>query len=97
MSMSLRYAASCDECRRPMRPGTVVDYFKVGDKYGYIHHPECPPLTESTAPPPVSRKTVEDHYHLRECANGHEYAYSRKAGPAPGRCHECGAAWVWFA
>lgn len=97
MSMALKYPASCAECRRPMRPGTIVDYFKVGDKYDYMHTPECPPLTESVAPAPVSKRTVEDRYYFRECAAGHEYGFLRTAGRPPARCHVCDAEWVFAA
>ena len=106
MSMTLQYPAKCSECRRLMRPGAEVHYFKVGGGYEYAHAPECP--KKPTGEPPVQpvAKGFEYRYCSRlECSNSHGVAFSHRLLEQPGaaipsRC-SCGSDFllepVWMA
>lgn len=89
--MQLQYPAKCDECGKVMRPGTTVNYFKDGARYGYVHEGECPKKPKGA--PPVQPQS-DRRWTFRYCSANflHDLAYDRHQD-VPAKCPSCGAAW----
>lgn len=89
MSVALEYAAKCAECKRPMRPGTLVEFIKDGEKYTYIHAVSCD--LEEHVPPAKPQPRFEIRTCSRTaCYGAAGYGFEGKAPPV---CHLCGSPW----
>lgn len=96
MSRPLQYAAKCDECARPMRPGTLVDFFEDDKgRYRYIHAGSC----DAPEGMPTKPRSAREKYEIRHCTRW-ECSYANGVGfpgPPPPTCPICQSAWKTLA
>lgn len=93
MSVPLNFKSACEECGRIMKPGTLVDFFKVGNETRYSHaEGGC----EAAAPAPMIRpkkRRTEDNFDIRYCTGKCPWSngVAFRRGEAPAGCPLCGA------
>lgn len=67
VAVELQHPAQCVECKRRMKPGVQVVFWREGGSYVYQHSPECPPKPREGYVGPNQPQAAVEMFVERQC------------------------------